>query len=94
MKGSPMSNNGDLMKKAFVIISIVIIIIGVGVTWGVLNYKVEEGYKKLNQVEQVSVIEDKEINKKVDGNTMAIVEIKGDIRYIKNGIDEIKQKLK
>lgn len=69
-----------LAKTAIVLI---IIAIGAAVAWGVLKERVNTNRGRIVKVEEKS-----------GSNQTAIVEMKTDIKYIKKGIDEIKEQLK
>lgn len=76
-------NNERIRWLAKIAIGLVIIAIGTAVAWGVLKERVNNNRDRIVKVEQKS-----------DDNQTAVVEMRADIKYIKKGIDEIKEQLK
>lgn len=78
-----MKNNEKFRWLAKIVIYLGTIAIGAAVAWGVIRERVNTNRGRIVAIKQKS-----------DSNQTAIIEMKSDIRYIKEGIDEIKEQLK
>lgn len=76
-------NNEKFRWLAKTAIALVVIIVATAVAWGVLKERVNTNRGRIVKVEQKS-----------DTNQTDIVEMKTDIKYIKEGIDDIKEQLR
>lgn len=76
-------NNEKIRWLAKTAIALVVIVVATAVAWGVIKERVNNNRDRIVKVEQKS-----------DTNQTAVVEMKADIKYIKKGIDEIKEQLK
>ena len=76
-------NNEKIWRLARIAITIGTLLVAVAVAYATLRERVNTNRGRIGTVEQ-----------KAEDNQTAIVEMKTDIKYIKEGIDEIKEQLK
>lgn len=78
-----MKNNERIWRWARITITIGTLLVAVAVAYATLRERVNTNRGRLDTVEE-----------KAETNQMVIIEMKTDIKYIKEGIDEIKEQLK
>jgi len=79
-----MSTNSEKCWRATrIALAIITLIASAAIAYGILTERVKTNSNTIEKVEQ-----------KADTNQLNIVEIKTDIKYIKFGIDDIKEELK
>lgn len=75
--------NDKIQRWLRLLIYIGVLLVGVAVAYATLRERVNTNRGRIVKVEE-----------KADSNQTAIVEFKTDLKYIKKGVDEIKEQLK